>query len=290
MPDSRSRMVASILTVTIAVSLASTWVYRNLAGGTNGVAVIPKAQPVELARNVEYDDRKFRELLGRYTVDDGNGVDYAAWQASAGDMRALDDYMEMIGRISPTSRPELFASRDGARRYWINAYNAAVIDAVLDHWPLDSVRDVNDSLTSRIIPGKGFFYDREIVVGGERTNLLELEKYVLERIADPRLHFALNCASESCPILRSWNWSERDLDQAARDFINQRENVEVRDRRLLLSRIFKWYRKDFPRDIVGYLKAYADPELQTQLDDVVDNGYPIRYRDYDWSLNGAGQD
>jgi Protein of unknown function, DUF547 len=239
------------------------------------------------SNDVEYSDQTYRDLIDRYSVEDGDSVDYAAWQASANDMQALDDFIALIGRISPANHPELFPTTGDARRYWINTYNALVLDSVLDYWPLDSVRDVEVSLTSRIVAGKGFFYDREFVVGGKLINLVDLEDQVLEELADPRLHFALNCASDSCPVLRASDWSEAELEQAARDFINNPDNVAVEDGRLYLSRIFKWYRKDFPRDIVAYLRNYADARLDTELEAAADKGYPVRYRDYDWSLNGS---
>jgi hypothetical protein len=234
-----------------------------------------------------YSDKPYQALIKRYATADGDGVDYARWQASEEDMAAMDDYIRMIGEVSPISHPALFESRDRTRSYWINAYNALVLDAVLDHWPLDSVRDVTVSLTSRMVPGKGFFYDREVVVGGETTNLLKLEEQVLASLDDPRLHFALNCASESCPVLRASDWSDAELDQAARDFVNNIENVEIADGKLYLSRIFKWYKKDFPRDIASYLRSYAGPNLEPQLAIAIAEKYPVRFRDYDWSLNGS---
>ena len=240
------------------------------------------------SQTVAYSDDVFRQLIERYSADGGDSVDYAAWQASAADMRALDEFIDLIGRISPNSHTELFPTTAQARRYWINAYNALVLDSVLDYWPLDSVRDVEVSLSSRIVSGKGFFYDREFLVGGAMINLRDLEDQALETLADPRLHFALNCASDSCPVLRASDWSEQELELAARDFVNDPANVAIEDGRLYLSRIFKWYKKDFPRDIIGYLARYADDRLSAELRKAAENGYPVRYRDYDWSLNASG--
>ena len=76
---------------------------------------------------------------------------------------------------------------------------------MLEYWPLKSVRDVKISISSRVVSGKGFFYDRKVVVGGEETNLYKLEKEVLRKQKDPRLHFALNCGSESCPSMYARN-------------------------------------------------------------------------------------
>jgi hypothetical protein len=234
-----------------------------------------------------YDDDKFRELVDRYAEASGEGVDYGAWQASPEDMAALDSYIDLIGRVSPENHSDLFSSRETARRFWINAYNALVIDAVLDYWPLDSVKDIKVSLTSRIIPGKGLFYDREVVVAGERMNLLDLEEKILETFSDPRLHFALNCASDSCPVIRASDWSEAELDQAAREFVNNPENVEVLGERLYVSRIFKWYRDEFPDDLAGYLARFANEPLKSDLTAASAADYPVRYQAYDWSLNDS---
>jgi hypothetical protein len=243
------------------------------------------SEPVAAEGSTGYSDEIFLELVGKYASDGGDEIDYAAWQASPEDLAALDRQIALIGLVSPVSHPEYFSTPATERRYWINAYNALVLDAVLEYWPLDSVRDVKLSLTSRLVPGKGFFHDRKVVVGGEATNLLKLEKDLLRSQKDPRLHFALNCGSDSCPVLRPSDWSEEELEHAARDFINDPENVAVEGETVYLSRIFKWYKKDFPRDIFEYLAQYAEPELQAALRSASERNYRKRYRDYDWSLN-----
>jgi hypothetical protein len=232
-----------------------------------------------------YSDRAYLELVRKYSADGGEKVDYAAWKANAADMASLDRHIKLITQVSPDNHPEQFTSRSAGRSYWINSYNALVLHAVLEYWPLDSVRDVKISFSSRIVPGKGFFYDRKVTVGGKRTSLYQLEKEVLARQKDPRLHFALNCGSESCPVLRPWEWTDEELDRAARDFVNNPENVSVEDGKLFVSSIFKWYRKDFPSDLNGYLQQYADPGLLAELQQARERGYPLRYRKYDWALN-----
>ena len=125
-------------------------------------------------------------------------------------------------------------------------------------------------------------------MGGKKTNLYDLEKKVLKTQKDPRLHFAFNCASTSCPVLRPWEWTDEQLDEAARDFINNPANVSIEGEELYLSSIFKWYKKDFPKDLHRFLHQYAEPGLDEQLQAAKDNKYRTRYRTYDWSLN-AGQ-
>ena len=237
---------------------------------------------------LSYSSQPFIELVGKYTDKNGN-VDYASWQQSAQDLRVLSRQVDLLAQISPDNRPELFPDNSAKRSYWINAYNTLVLRAVLEVWPLESVRDVKVSMTSKLVPGKGFFYDREVVVGGLKTNLFKFENNVIRKqIHDPRIHFALNCASGSCPILRPSDWSEDDLEAATRDFINNPDNVSVKDGKVWLSRIFKWYKKDFPNDLYGYFQAYAENDLHRQLEIAVNQKYGRKYFAYGWELNDAG--
>ncbi len=252
-----------------------------------GIAVAPGDDVTAAGEPAMYSNEPFLELVRKYAIDDGDKVDYAAWKKSPEDLARLDRQVDLIARVSPDSHPELFPTSEAQRSYWINTYNTLVLHAVLDYWPLQSVRDVKISFTSRLVPGKGFFYDRKVVVGGKKTSLYKFEKQVLRNQKDPRLHFALNCASDSCPVLRAWDWSDAQLDAAARDFINDRANVSMDDDTLTLSSIFKWYQKEFPDDIYGYLQQYAEPGLGQQLQTAKDYNYRIRYRPYDWSLNDS---
>lgn len=233
---------------------------------------------------IQYSNRDFLSLLEKYASEAGQ-LDYGRWLEQPQDLQRLERQVGMIARISPDTDPQQFPTRESERSYWINAYNTLVIHAVLRYWPLDSVRDVKLSFSSHIIPGKGFFYDQPVIVGGETTNLYDLEKKILRSQKDPRLHFALNCASSSCPVLQPWEWNDEQLDQAARDFINDERNVQVKDQELWLSRIFKWYRKDFGEDLLAYLKQYALPDLSAKLAGLGAKKYSLRYFDYDWDLN-----
>ncbi len=251
------------------------------------VADAPGDNMTAVGEAAVYSNEPFLALVRKYAIDGGEKVDYAAWNNSIEDLTTLDRQVEQIARVSPDSHPELFPTREAQRSYWINTYNTLVLQAVLGYWPLESVRDVKISFTSRLVPGKGFFYDRKVVVGGKRTSLYKFEKQVLRTQKDPRLHFALNCASDSCPVLRPWEWSDEQLDAAAHDFINEPANVSIKDDSLYLSSIFKWYKKEFPKDIYAYLMQHAEPGLGHQLQAAKDNNHRIRYRSYDWSLNDS---
>jgi hypothetical protein len=272
--------VLALLLTQLIFSARQAWPDTSDSGNTasNLTASASVEQPV-------YSSKPFLELVRKYTVDGGEKVDYETWKNSPEDMAALDRQVALIARISPVSDPQLFPTQAGQRSYWINTYNTLVLRAILEYWPLESVREVKISITSRVVPGKGFFYDRKVVVGGVETSLYKLEKEVLRTQKDPRLHFALNCGSESCPVLRPWEWTDDQLDEAAREFINNKENVSIEGEELYLSSIFKWYKKDFPKDLYSYLQQYAEPPLNEQLQAARDMKYRTRYRAYNWSLN-----
>ena len=255
----------------------------NTAGTLFPVPV--SADPANLEQQNVYSNETFFRLVKKHLSNDGEKIDYAAWKDSTEDLQALDRQVALLARVSPVNDPGQFPTAAMKRSYWINTYNTLVLQAVLEYWPLESVQDVKISVSSRLVPGKGFFYDRKVIVGGKKTNLYKLEKEVLKTQKDPRLHFAFNCASTSCPVLRPWEWTDEQLDQAGWEFINNQHNVSVEANTVMLSSIFKWYKKDFPTDILVYLQQYAEPSLKQELKTAVNGKYKIRYETYDWSLN-----
>lgn len=240
----------------------------------------------------------FERLLSRF-VDDGGAVNYAAWNASAEARADLDSYLGAVARFSPDNAPQRFRSDDEAFVYWIQAYNAYVIRAVLEHWPLDSVTDVKAPVEA--VRGLGFFYRLRFKFGGRYYSLFAVENDVIrKRHRDARLHFVLNCASDSCPVLRpalpAGPELEETLARAAREFVADESNVAVDHsaRTVTLSRIFKWFRKDFINDLrwrglpaerglIDYVASVAPDELRQELAKAT--GYEVRFFEYDWGLN-----
>ena len=183
----------------------------------------------------------------------------------------------------------------------MTAYNAYVIRSVLENWPLSSVTDVRAPL--EIIKGLGFFYRQRFSFGGESLSLYEVENdRIRKRYRDPRIHFVLNCASDSCPVLPRRISPNSDLDQqldeATVAFISDPRNVTVyhEEKRLVVSRIFKWYREDFVAELLArglpasgglllYLQTVAPEPLAQELAQATD--YELEFHDYDWSLNEA---
>lgn len=236
-----------------------------------------------------FDTSAFARVLEEYVTADGQ-VRYAALRRNPTDLQA---FVRQLAAVSPDNSPELFPTLAAQMAYWINAYNAFVLHAVVEAYPIDSVRDLKFGF------GLLFFKRDKFVAGGKKYSLDDIEHGILRRrFADPRIHFAVNCASASCPHL----WPEpfeaerldAQLDQAARTFIARRENVWMRGDVLFLSKIFDWYREDFVRvleragvpnpTVVDYVVGYLpDPVAER-----VRRQQPrLEFYGYDWTLNDA---
>ncbi len=236
-----------------------------------------------------FDTAAYARVLETYVTSEGR-VRYAALKAEPADLKA---FVQQLAAVSPENRPDLFPTRAAQMAYWINAYNAFVLDAVVEAYPVESVRDLKFGF------GVLFFKRDRFVAGGRRLSLDDIEHGILRRqFADPRMHFALNCASTSCPPLARQPYRgetlEAQLDQAARAFIGREENVWMRGDVLFLSKIFDWYAEDFTRrtgaadgsaTVVDYLRGYLPAETAERIRQEKPR---IEYYNYDWSLNDAG--
>ena len=241
------------------------------------------------------------QVQSRY-VDDAGRVDYRALQAHPED---LDRYYAQISARSPDSHPDLFADEPARFAYWLNAYNAAVLKAVITHYPIAAVSDVSGPpLSDLISPQIGFFYFQKLIFGGLKINLYNLEHEIIRaRFPDPRLHFAINCASAGCPRLpqRAFRAAGLDtrLEAEARLFVNEPRNLRIDDatRTIYLSTIFDWYQDDFLEhllrkapndatpDLLDYARLYLTPGRLAALAQAEAQGYQVRFVPYDWRLN-----
>ncbi len=245
-----------------------------------------------------FDHSVFEHLLRSY-VDESGNVDYERWQENQADLQSLDSYLAAVSRYSPESTPKRFEKQSDELAYWLYAYNAYVIKSILDRWPLQSVTDVKAPL--ELVKGLGFFYQLRFLFGGEAYSLYAVENDIIRaRYRDARIHFVLNCASESCPVLRpelpDGEQLEPFLQQAAVEFVNDGRNVRIDHEKKLvvLSTIFKWFRKDFINDLrrrglpserglIDYVASVAPATVGVELRRA--NDYEIVFADYDWTLN-----
>lgn len=253
---------------------------RRIVLATLGLVLIaaPLAGQTTNGRREAY--ASYAQLLSRY-VEDGR-VDYARWQAD--DPAAWRQVLEWLDATDPAGWPI-----DDQRAFWINAYNARVIAGVLERYPVSSVRDIG-FLGGRI---RGFFGRQEHPVAGRRWTLDEIEQEVLlgSTLWDARIHWALSCASLSCPRLRAEPYRgdelDKQLDFQARAFLNSPDGHRLdRDEGTLhLTRIFDWYSEDFER-AAGSVREYAARYLTGAAEAAAgDPSIEIAYLDYDWGLN-----
>jgi hypothetical protein len=237
-------------------------------------------------------------VLERF-VDDAGQVDYAGL---ATDPLALERYYYLLSRYSPDSAPDAFPGHSDRLAYWLNAYNAAVLKTVVAHYPIASVEDVAPPRAFFFLPRRsGFFVFQRIRLGNRGTSLYALENRVIRhRFDDPRVHFALNCASRGCPRLRRQPFDpvrlDVQLDRATREFVAEPRNMRIdhATRSVMLSAIFDWYEDDFldwcrahlgdgPPGVLRYVAAYVEPERAAELERAAT--YTRRTEPWDWSLN-----
>ena len=235
------------------------------------------------------DHTAYGDLLDRYLTRHADGVNrvrYAALQADA--RAALEAYVQRLEAVDPDglNRPEQMA-------YWINFYNALTLLVVVEHYPVASIRDI------AISPGlfsRGPWRRQLVVVNDEALSLDDIEHRILRPIwRDPRIHYAVNCASIGCPNLQPEPFTasrlEVMLERAATDFVDHPRGVAMVERTFLpdqftASSIYDWFQADFGGNEAGvlrHMRRHATGETGQLLAGVekID-----AYR-YDWRLNDS---
>lgn len=235
-----------------------------------GATVLMLAQGMACAQ--DFSHHSFEQVLKAH-VSDGQ-VDYPG---IAGDPR-FAGYLRDIAEYDPAQ-----LKSDRARlAFWINAYNALAIEGILN------------GLSPRTLIGKyRYFKSAQYRVAGRDIDLYALEHDIILKLGEPRVHFALVCASASCPKLASEAYTadrlEPQLDQRARLFVQDptRNRFDSERKIAQLSKIFHWFEDDFESrgGVLVYLSQFMDnPALKSSLQA---GGWKIRYLGYDWSLNGV---
>lgn len=203
-------------------------------------------------------------LLKKHVDPDGN-VNYKGFKADIAD---LDAYLDQLSKKAPAAT----WSKEEKLAYYINLYNAATVKLIVDNYPVKSIKE---------IPKR--WKKKWISVGSEVTSLNDIEHEVLRKMDEPRVHFAINCASYSCPKLLNVAFTpqsmERLLSKTAVDFINDKKRNRFENGTAQLSKIFQWFKSDFTKktSLLEYINIY--------LENPTPKGSKIEYLDYDWSLN-----
>jgi hypothetical protein len=233
------------------------------------------------ASSQRVDHSLWQRLLKQYVVVGEDGlarVDYARFKGEGA--KDLERYLQHLQRIDVggLTRPEQFA-------FWVNLYNARTVDIILAHYPVGSIRNIR--LSGFLFPGP--WREKVVTVGGERLSLNDVEHEILRPIwKDPRIHYAVNCASVGCPNLMREAFTgenvEALLEKGAGDYVNSPRGVRVTDAGVRVSKIYSWYDEDFggsEKGVLDHIRRYADADLAARLAVV----RRIAGYDYDWSLN-----
>jgi len=214
------------------------------------------------------DYTEYNTLLDKYAHP--SGVDYKSWSKSDSDKKTLDKILTEWAKVD---HKKLEKNKQAAFR--INLYNAAMVDVVLDHYPLKSVTKI----------GKEFsIFDKNIIKTASGTislNTLE-KKTLLKDFPDARIHFAVNCASVSCPPLRNEAFEgdklEAQLTEQTKNFADSSHAVQLSGSTAKYSELFLWYKKDFKTDNPAiYLNKYRSTKIKTSS--------KIDWIKYDWNVN-----
>jgi hypothetical protein len=240
-----------------------------------GCSAVPKVfHPAQPIPPNEFSHRVFDEVLQAHVKD--GVVDYPGVAKDARFASSLDQ----LNRVDPSALPD----RRHRLAFWINAYNAFAIKGILDGY----------SPLTRIGQWR-YFIGKQHRVGGEPINLYDLEKKLLiPDFREPRIHFAIVCASQSCPKLRSDAFTadrlDAQLEENARAFVNDptKNRFDRENRVAYLSKIFEWFEPDFRahgESLLNYVRRYVgDPELAA---DLATQPYRVEFLEYDWHLNGV---
>ncbi len=212
-------------------------------------------------------------LLSKYVDEEGH-VNYAGIKSQENE---LDAYLKILSAHHPTDD----WSKNEQLAFWINAYNAFTVKLIVKNYPVKTIKDLGGSIYKVNTPWDIKF----IKIGEETYDLNNLEHGIIRKdFEEPRIHFAVNCASVSCPALRNEAYTadrlDEQLDDQAKNFINDKTKNQLTAENARLSKIFSWFRGDFSKGentVIKFINTYSDVKISEKT--------KISYVDYDWNLN-----
>ena len=230
--------------------------YPETVKFTNEKIIITEATGVNHAR--------WNALLQKNVSENGN-VNYRGFQK---DSKELKLYLNELSSNSPTKA----WSRNATLAYWINAYNAYTVQLILNNYPIKSIKDIADPWSKKFIS-----------IGAKKYSLEEIENNILRKMNEPRIHFAINCASVSCPELLNEAFTESKLEKqlvsVTKNFINDKTKNSITSNKIEVSKIFDWFAADFKNkgDVIDFLNLYSTIKISSSA--------KISYKYYNWNLN-----
>lgn len=217
---------------------------------------------------------QWTRLLQTYVSVTGN-VDYKEIKANEAE---LDAYLEVLSKNHPTAEWD----KNDQLAFWINAYNAFTVKLIVKNYPVVSIKELGGSIYKVNTP----WDEKFIHIGDETYDLNNIEHGIIRKeFNDPRIHFAVNCASISCPPLRNEAYVGSKLNAQLNDqtkrFINDPTKNKITKNKAQLSKIFTWFKGDFTASglsVVEFINQYSEVKMTKKT--------KITYFDYDWNLNG----
>ncbi len=229
-------------------------------------------QKIQYGKANPVNHQTWDDLLQKHVTEQGN-VNYKGFIA---DTVLLNQYLNQLTKNKPTNN----WSEKAQLAYWINVYNAFTVKLIVDNYPLASIKDIKKG-----IPFISSVWDIKFIEFDEETiDLNKVEHGILRKqFNEPRIHFAINCASFSCPRLLNKAYTAEKLEQQltfmTKDFLNDPKRNRLTEKEVQLSKIFSWFKGDFTKQgtLVEFLNQYAPVKI-------ADNAN-ISHLDYNWQLN-----
>ncbi len=225
--------------------------------------------------SVAPDHSLWDQLLKKNVSADGR-VNYKGFVE---DKEDLQTYLDLLSNNAPDRNSW---SEEEQMAYWINAYNAFTVKLIVDHYPTESIRDLGPKLKIPLI--KDVWHYKFFSIGGQESSLDEIEHSILRKeFNEPRIHFAINCASVSCPPLLNEAFLpstlESQLEKVAVGFINDTSRNKISKDQIEISAIFSWFKGDFTKEgsLIDFLNQYSRTKINSKA--------KVSHLDYDWNLN-----
>lgn len=220
--------------------------------------------PLKGTKTETFSHQRWNKLLQKHVSISGN-VDYKNFIEDKTTLAIYIDALTHAETIEDWSKEEKLA-------FWINAYNALTIDLIIKNYPVKSIKDIKNPWEQRLWQ-----------FGDKWYNLEDIEHKILRKMDEPRIHFAIVCASYSCPKLQNTAFTADNLEQqltlATQEFLSDTNRNEISKNTLKLSKIFRWFSKDFEQNgsLIDFLNKYTEVTISAKA--------KISYKDYNWDLN-----
>lgn len=215
-------------------------------------------------KNQNFNHNQWEDLLQRYVSKDGN-VGYEGFKTNN---QKLQEYIGLLAVNVPNNG----WTKEEKLAFWINAYNALTVDLIIRNYPIKSIKDIKNPWEQRLWK-----------LGDKTYSLEEIEHEILRKMNEPRIHFAIVCASFSCPKLQNKAFTaenlETQLTTATKEFLADTNRNEISENSIEISKIFSWFSKDFTQNetLIDFLNQYSEVKISPKA--------KKRFKDYNWALN-----